>query len=111
MTVWLPQVTVSVSPATAPVPVRPDHHRRAVRGLAGVDAAAAILHDRGDRRRRRRRRVDRHRGGRSSSALALPAASVSLAVTSNVPLPCAVIVAAGTVTVALLAEMSAARSV
>ena len=44
-------------------------------------------------------------------APALPAASVSRAVTSNVPLPCAEIVAAGTVTVALLAEMSAARSV
>ena len=44
-------------------------------------------------------------------APALPAASVSRAVTSNVPWPCAVIVARGTVTVALLAEMSAARSV
>ena len=44
-------------------------------------------------------------------APALPTASVSRAVTLNVPLPWAVIVAAGTVTVALLAEMSAARSV
>ena len=42
---------------------------------------------------------------------ALPAASVSRAVTLNVPWPCAVIVAAGTVTVALLPEMSPARSV
>ena len=41
----------------------------------------------------------------------LPAASVSAAVTSNVPSPCAVIVAGGTVTVALLAETSPARSV
>ena len=44
-------------------------------------------------------------------APALPAVSVSLAVTSNVPWPCAGIVATGTVTVALLPEMSAARSV
>ena len=44
-------------------------------------------------------------------APALPTASVSRAVTSNVPLLCAVIVARGTVTVALLAEMSPARSV
>ena len=44
-------------------------------------------------------------------ALTLPAASVSVAVTSNVPWPCAVIVARGTVTVALLPEMSPARSV
>ena len=44
-------------------------------------------------------------------APALPAVSVSRAVTSNVPWPCAVIVARGTVTVALLAEMSAATSV
>jgi hypothetical protein len=43
--------------------------------------------------------------------LALPAASVSLAVTSNVPKPCAAIVPAGTVTVALLPEMSPARRV
>ena len=41
----------------------------------------------------------------------LPAMSVSPAVTLNVPWPCAVIVARGTVTVALLPEMSAARSV
>ena len=41
----------------------------------------------------------------------LPAMSVSPAVTLNVPWPWAVIVAAGTVTVALLPEMSAARSV
>ena len=41
----------------------------------------------------------------------LPAMSVSLAVTSNVPWPCAASVARGTVTVALLPEMSAARSV
>ena len=41
-------------------------------------------------------------------ALALPAASVSRAVTLNVPLPWAVIVPAGTVTVALLPEMSPA---
>ena len=38
--------------------------------------------------------------------LALPAMSVSLAVTSNVPRPCAKIVPAGTVTVALLPKMS-----
>ena len=44
-------------------------------------------------------------------APALPAASVSRAVTLNVPLPCAVIVPAGTVTVALPPEMSAARRV
>ena len=44
-------------------------------------------------------------------ALALPAASVSLAVTLNVPWPCAVIVPAGTVTVTLPARMSPARSV
>ena len=44
-------------------------------------------------------------------APALPAVSVSRAVTLNVPLPCAVIVARGTVTVALLAEMSPATSV
>ena len=37
---------------------------------------------------------------------ALPAASVSRAVTLNVPWPCAAIVAGGTVTVALLPEMS-----
>ena len=43
-------------------------------------------------------------------APALPATSVSRAVTSNVPWPCAVIVARGTVTVALLAEMSPAVS-
>ena len=43
--------------------------------------------------------------------LALPAASVSLAVTSNVPRPWAAIVAGGTVTVAVLARMSPARSV
>ena len=42
--------------------------------------------------------------------LALPATSVSRAVTSNVPLPWAVIVARGTVTVALLAEISPAVS-
>ena len=46
----------------------------------------------------------------AESELALPAASVSVAVTSNVPWPCAVIVASGTVTVALLPEMSPARS-
>ena len=44
-------------------------------------------------------------------APALPATSVSRAVTSNVPLPCVVIVPAGTVTVALLSRMSPARSV
>ena len=44
-------------------------------------------------------------------APALPAASVSRAVTLNVPLPWAVIVAAGTVTVALPVRMSPARSV
>ena len=44
-------------------------------------------------------------------APALPAASVSRAVTLNVPWPCAVIVAAGTVTVALPVRMSPARSV
>ena len=44
-------------------------------------------------------------------APALPAVSVSLAVTSNVPWPCAAIVARGTVTVALLPEMSPASSV
>ena len=38
--------------------------------------------------------------------LALPAASVSLAVTLTVPWPCAVIVDEGAVTVALLPEMS-----
>ena len=43
--------------------------------------------------------------------LALPAASVSVAVTLNVPSPCAAIVARDTVTVALLPEMSPARSV
>ena len=44
-------------------------------------------------------------------APALPAMSVSPAVTLNVPWPCAASVARGTVTVALLPEMSAARSV
>ena len=38
--------------------------------------------------------------------LELPAVSVSLAVTLNVPWPCAAIVPRGTVTVALLPEMS-----
>ena len=41
----------------------------------------------------------------------LPAMSVSPAVTLNVPWPYAASVAGGTVTVALLPEMSAARSV
>ena len=41
----------------------------------------------------------------------LPAASVSAAVTLNVPWPCASIVAVGTVTVALLPEISPASSV
>ena len=44
-------------------------------------------------------------------APALPAMSVRLAVTLNVPWPCAAIVATGTVTVALLPAMSPARSV
>ena len=44
-------------------------------------------------------------------APALPATSVSRAVTSNVPWPCAEIVARGTVTVALPPEMSPAVSV
>ena len=39
-------------------------------------------------------------------ALVLPAPSVSFAVTLNVPLPCAAIVVAGTVTVTLPATMS-----
>jgi hypothetical protein len=43
--------------------------------------------------------------------LTLPAASISVAVTLNVPLPCAVIVPAGTVTVALSPETSPASSV
>ena len=101
---------VSVSPATAPVPVRPT--------TTGVPSEASlalmppppfsVIEV-----------IDGAAGATVSTvtevgvefALALPAASVSLAVTLNVPLPCAVIVPAGTVTVALLAEMSAARSV
>ena len=42
--------------------------------------------------------------------LAMPAALVSVAVTSNVPWPCAESVAGGTVTVALPARMSLAVS-
>ena len=60
MTVWPPQLMLSVSPAAAPVPVRPT--------TTGVpfEASAALmppplLRDRGDRRRRRRHRVDGHR--------------------------------------------------
>ena len=104
MTVCPPQVTVSVSPANAPVPVRPT--------TTGVPSAAspalmppppfsAIV-------------IDGAVGATVSTVteiavelmLVLPATSVSRAVTSNVPSPCAVIVAAGTATVALPARMS-----
>ena len=110
MTVWPPQLTVSVSPAAAPVPARPT--------TTGVpfEASTALmpppLFSAIDV-------IDGAVGATVSTvtdvanelALTLPAASVSLAVTLNVPLPCAVIVARGTVTVALPARMSPARSV
>ena len=61
MTVWPPQLMVSVSPAAAPVPARPT--------TTGVpfEASPALMPPPpfsgidGDRRRRRRRRVDGHR--------------------------------------------------
>ena len=105
MTVCPPQVTVSVSPATAPVPVRPTTTgvpSEASLALIPPPLFSAI------------EVIDGAVGATVSTvtdvavefALALPAPSVSRAVTSNVPLPCAVIVAAGTVTVALPARMS-----
>ena len=93
MTAWLPQLTVSVSPAAAPVPVSPTTTGVPFEASPALMPPPLFFGDRGDRRRRRRRRVDRHRESPSSSALALPAASVSRAVTLNVPWPCAVIVA------------------
>ena len=92
MTVWPPQLTVSVSPATAPVPVRPT--------TTGVPSEASpalmppplfsVIEV-----------IDGAVGATVSTVteiavelgLALPATSVSRAVTSNVPWPCAVIVA------------------
>ena len=100
MKVWLPQLTVSVSPAAAPVPVRPT--------TTGVPFAASpalmppppfsTIEV-----------IDGAAGATVSTVTevavefgpALPAASVSRAVTSNVPWPWAASVAAGTVTVAL----------
>ena len=103
-------MTVSVSPATAPVPVRPT-----TTGVPSEASAALMpppLFSAIDV-------IDGAVGATVSTvtdvadelAPALPAASVSPAVTLNVPWPCAVIVASGTVTVALLPEMSPARSV
>ena len=101
---------VSLSPAAAPVPVRPtttgvpSEASLALMppppfsGIAVIDGAAGAT-------------VSTVTKVGAESGLGLPAASVSMAVTSNVPWPCAVIVASGTVTVALLPEMSAARSV
>ena len=110
MTVWPPQLTVSVSPAAAPVPVRPTTTGVPFEaspalmppppfsGIEVIDGAAGAT-------------VSTVTDVADELALALPAASVSLAVTLNVPWPCAVIVPAGTVTVALPARMSPARSV
>ena len=92
--------------------VRARHRQRRVVGDKVARRGAAVGGNRRDRnRRRRRRRVDRYREVAVEFAPTLPAMSVSLAVTLNVPWPCAAIVPAGTVTVALLPEMSAARSV
>ena len=110
MTVWLPQLIVSVSPAAAPVPARPTTTGVPFEASAAlmppplfsaidvIDGAVGAT-------------VSTVTGVAVELAPALPAASVSAAVTLNVPWPCAVIVPAGTVTVALLPEMSAARSV
>ena len=92
MTVWLPQLTVSVSPAAAPVPVRPTTTgvpSEASPALMPPPLFSAI------------EVIDGAVGAAVSTVTdvavefgpALPAASVSLAVTSNVPWPCAVIVA------------------
>ena len=92
MTVWPPQLTVSVSPAAAPVPVRPTttgvpfEASAALMppppfsGIEVIDGAVGAT-------------VSTVTDVADELALALPAASVSLAVTLNVPWPCAVIVA------------------
>ena len=110
MTVWPPQLTVSVSPAAAPVPVSPTTTGVPFEAspalmppplfsvIEVIDGAVGAT-------------VSTVTGMAARVAPALPATSVSRAVTSNVPWPWAVIVAGGTVTVALLAEMSPARSV